>query len=93
MGRPSRFQVMEEKKKALVKLFAGLGQEVFTLADMKRILDKAKFLLGLPAAIKVKELVSFLEEHGVISSSKVEMPDGKRLSASRQRGQQLTSWR
>lgn len=79
MGRPSRFQVMEEKKKALRKLLADLGQEVFTLSDMKRILDKAQFLLGLPAAIKVKELVSFLEKYGVISSNQVVMPDGKKV--------------
>jgi hypothetical protein len=70
---------MEEKKKALRKLLADLGQEVFTLADMKRILDKAQFLLGLPAAIKVKELVSFLEKYGVISSNQVVMPDGKKV--------------
>jgi predicted transcriptional regulator of viral defense system len=70
---------MEEKKKALGKLFTGLGQEVFTLADMKRILDKAKFLLALPAAIKVKELVSFLEKFGVISSNEIVMPDGKKV--------------
>jgi predicted transcriptional regulator of viral defense system len=70
---------MAEKKRALGKLFADWGQEVFMLADMKKILDKGKFLLGLPAAIKVKELVSFLEEHGVISAIEVETPGGEEV--------------
>jgi hypothetical protein len=71
--------VLAEKKRALGKLFADWGQEVFMLADMKKILDKGKFLLGLSAAIKAKELVSFLEEHGVISAIEVEMPGGEEV--------------
>lgn len=70
---------MEKSKPAIVKLIKELGQEAFTVADMKQILSTGHYLIGLPGKISNKEFIDYLDRNGIVQPVDIKMPNGKKV--------------
>jgi len=80
LGRPSRFQAMESLKGPIASLVKEEKKNVFLLADIRRLLTKGNYLLGLPGRVTIKEFIEFLDAKKILHEIAVTLPLEKKVA-------------